>query len=574
MTSIQKKPRAPLRRLLSAALATGVALATLTAIALDSAGPLEVDGNAINDALGGDDWDVNLPVLKTDHISGTPGVEDAFIQGGSKDERDISSAGITGQYWRYGEASVPDKDDLVHVFAKEYVDAGTKLLYFGATRSDNNGDAAIGFWFLKKAVALDAAPNFTGKHTDGDILITGDFGTAGVRDLNIFVWTGVKDATDPVIPGVTKLNYPLHLVKSSAGNPSTVFCDVAPAGGGNGFCASANTARVPIPSNMSDYRFKNGSTPIFPADGKFPIGTFMEGGIDLGALGLPTDTCFATVLAMTRSSSSTTAQLKDLVLSPFGGCNVEIAKTCQASQIHATGAYITSTYNIAVTAKGGTINNPGFEEDITLETDGVNFPRCKVAGTNTWLKKDELFSLGASLAKDQTINTTVVCDHQTDFMSNNATARASNGVDPLEDSVIGARCGLDTEPALDVIKSCDTVSLVVDGNTVQPRVCNKIKVVNTASEQLGGFTVLDDPDGNSPAVQITSGVPATLAPGADFTVEHCYTPTTTRGAQTTPGTASFYNVATVSAVGAISKKPADDTATRDCPLCPVPPPTP
>lgn len=570
MIATKAKPKQPVRRLLTITLAVGAAIAALTAIALNPSGPLEVDGNAIDNPLGGDDWDINLPVLKTDHISGTPGDEDAFIQGGSKDERDISSAGITGQYWRYGVASVPDKDDLVHVFAKEYVNAGTKLLYFGATRSDNNGDAAIGFWFLKKAVAQDAAPNFTGKHTDGDILITGDFGTAGVRDLNIFVWTGVKDATDPVIPGVT-LSYPLTLVKSSAGNPVQVFCDVGVNAGNNGFCASANTAPVTIPNNMLDYRFKNGSTPIFPADGKFPIGTFMEGGIDLAVLGLPTDTCFSTVLAMTRSSSSTTAQLKDLVLSPFGGCDVEIAKNCEASVVDASGAFITSTYKVSVTAKGGTINNPGFEEDITLSANGSGFPRCTIDNGATWLATDQLVSLGATLAKDQTIHTTLKCDHQTDFMSNNATARASNGLDPLEDSVIGVRCGLDTEPALDVIKSCDTVELVVDGNTVQPRVCNKIKVTNTASEQLGGFTVLDDPDGSSPAVAITAGVPATLAPNAFFEVEHCYTPTTTNGGQTTPGAASFYNIATVSAVGAISKKTANDTGERDCPLCPVVP---
>ena len=576
MSSTQQTPRRPVRRLLLTTLAVGAVLAAVTAIALNPSGPLEVDGNAIDDALGGDDWNTNLPVLKTDHISGMPGVEDAFVQGGSKDERDISSAGITGQYWRYGVASVPDKDDLVHVMAKEYVDAGTKLLYFGATRSNNNGDAAIGFWFLKKAVTQGSAPNFIGKHTDGDILVTGDFGTGGVRDLNVFVWTGVKDATDPVIPGVLNLSYPLQLVKSTAGDPVPVFCDVGVASNNNAFCASANTAPVDIPTNMADYRFKNGSEAVIPADGKFPIGTFLEGGLDLGKLGLPTDTCFSTVLAMTRTSSSTTAQLKDLVLSPFGGCDVEIAKVCEASVVHSSGAYITSTYNIGVTAKGGTINSPTFEEDITLSANGSGFPRCSLTGSAPWLSTDQAVSLGATLAKDQTVNTQIFCDHTGNKMLNSATARASNGIDPLENSVIGVECGVETNPLLEVTKDCDTVELVIDGSTVQPKVCNTINVKNNGNEHLIGLKVYDDPQGTNPVVQVTKdsltdvAVPTSLAPGADFDVTHCYTPTTTDGEQTDPGTAAFKNLAAAEAVGFLSGKPVEDSDEAVCPLCPVP----
>ncbi|MCI4568557.1 hypothetical protein [Lysobacter sp. CFH 32150] len=575
MSSTTKTPTGPVRRFLVLTLAVGAVMAALSAIALSPSTPLEVDGNAIDDPLGGEDWDVNNPIIQKDHISGEAGPETAFIQGGSKDERDISSAGITSQYWRWGDASVPDKDDLVHVLAKEYVTNGTKLLYFGATRAANNGDSAIGFWFLKKAVAFGSAPNFTGKHTDGDILITGDFGTAGVRDLNIFVWTGVADATDPVIPGVT-LSYPLTLVKSSAGDPAQVFCDVGVASSNNSACASANTSPQTIPANLLDYRFKQGGANVFPADGKFPIGTFLEGGIDLGALGLPVDTCFSTVLAMTRTSASTTAQLKDLVLAPFGGCDIEIAKICEASVVHPSGAFITSTYTIGVTAKGGTVSNPGFEEDITLSANGSGFPRCKLAGSATWLATDQLVSLGATLAKDQTATASIQCDHTGNKMLNSATARASNGIDPLEDSVIGVECGLTTTPMLDVTKECDTVELVVDGETVQPKVCNKINVKNNGNELLVSLKVFDDPQGTNPAVQVTEDsithdpVPTTLEPNDDFTVTHCYVPTTTNGGQTTPGSASFLNLAAAEAVGFLSGTSAQDSDEADCPLCPQP----
>ena len=158
MFSRKKAPGpSPNRRPLVLVVALTAAFTALTAIALAPSTPLEVDGNAIDNAGGGEDWDVNLPVLKRDHVTGESGAEDAYVQGGSKDERDISSAGVTSQYWRYGNAQVPDKDDLVHAFAKEYVVNGDKLLYFGATRASNDGDSSIGFWFLKKAISLGTA---------------------------------------------------------------------------------------------------------------------------------------------------------------------------------------------------------------------------------------------------------------------------------------------------------------------------------------------------------------------------------------------------------------------------------
>lgn len=574
--SSTKTQTGPVRRFLILTLAVGAVMAALSAIALSPSTPLEVDGNAIDDPLGGEDWDVNNPIIQKDHISGEAGPETAFIQGGSKDERDISSAGITSQYWRWGDASVPDKDDLVHVLAKEYVTNGTKLLYFGATRAANNGDAAIGFWFLKKAVSFGTAPNFTGKHTDGDILITGDFGTGGVKALNIFVWTGVADATDPVIPGVT-LSYPLTLVKSSAGAFAPVFCDVGVAASNNGACASANTSPQTIPANLLDYRFKVGGANVFPADGKFPIGTFLEGGIDLGALGLPVDACFSTVLAMTRTSSSTTAQLKDLVLAPFGGCDVEIAKTCTNSVIDGSGNFLTSTFNVRVTSKGGTISDVGFEEDIDLSANGSGFPRCSLTGSAPWLAKDTLVSLAASLGKDQFIDTTVICDHTGDQLFNSATARATNGIDALEDSVIMTQtCEPQYQTAIVVTKACGTVELVVDGNTVQPKVCNSIKVESNSNELLVDVKVYDDPQGNSPMVQVTEDsltqapVPTTLEPGADFTVTHCYIPSTTVGGQTDVEAAAFLNVASAEGTGFLSGDTVSDTGEAQCPLCPAP----
>jgi hypothetical protein len=564
MFSRKKAPGpSPNRRPLVLVVALTAAFTALTAIALAPSTPLEVDGNAIDNAGGGEDWDVNLPVLKRDHVTGESGAEDAYVQGGSKDERDISSAGVTSQYWRYGNAQVPDKDDLVHAFAKEYVVNGDKLLYFGATRASNDGDSSIGFWFLKKAISLGTAPNFIGTHSVGDILVTGDFGKGGgATTINVFRWNGSG----------------LDTLVTSAGSNVPVFCDVNVAGSANKACVSANQSAQTIPANMANYVFKMGGNNVFPADGKFPVGTFIEGGIDLGALGLPTDTCFSTVLAMTRSSSSTSAQLKDFVIQPFGGCDIEANKVCKTTVIGTGGSFLTSTFDVSVTAKGGTITNAGFEEDITLSANGSGFPRCRRTDTNALLTTDGFVQLAATLAKDATATLEVACDHTSETLLNNVTARASNGIDPLVDSfVMENTCAPLITTAITVTKACHTVELVVSGGTVQPKVCNKITVKNDSNELLNSIKVYDDPDGTAPMAQVTKDdldpnfvLPTSLAPAASFTVTHCYIPTTTSGGQTDVEAAAFLNVASAEAVGALSGDTVSDTGEAQCPLCPAP----
>lgn len=572
--------RPPSRRLahaLVALVALVAALTALTAVALTASTPLEVDGNAIDVLGGGEDWDVNNPVIKRDHVRGEAGPEDAYIQGGSKDERDISSAGSTSQYWRYGDASVPDKDDLVHVFAKEYPvpNSTNKLLYFGATRASNDGDSAIGFWFLKKDIRLGSAPSFIGVHTDGDILITGDFGKGGGSSvINVFVWENGRLRS---------------VISSNAGLKPN---DVAPAvfcSANEGACASANKVPEMIPANMANYVFKTGGANVYPADGKFPVGTFLEGGIDLGALGLPTETCFSTVLAMTRSASSTDAQLKDFVIEPFGGCGVEITKACKTSDVDVTGEFITSTYDVTLKAVGGTITGVQFQEDIDLafgtnaDATPAGFPRCKRTDTGKWLDDDVDTPVVASLSANQIRTVPISCDHTTEQLFNNVSASASDGVSILTDSfTMATTCELATTftPAIQVQKSCDTVKLVVDGNTVQPQVCNRITVTNNSNEALANIVLYDNPDGdgiNSPAVQVTAGslppstaVPTTLAIGRSFEVVHCYIPSTTTGGETNVEAAAFLNLAMVTATGVLSRTDVDDEGSAQCYFCPGP----
>lgn len=77
----------------------------------------------------------------------------------------------------------------------------------------------------------------------------------------------------------------------------------------------------------------NGTTAPWPYTDKSGNSTYLqgelyEGGVNLSALGLG-DRCFASVAAETRSSTSTTATLKDFTLGDFGACRSNV--TTQSS---------------------------------------------------------------------------------------------------------------------------------------------------------------------------------------------------------------------------------------------------
>ena len=77
-----------------------------------------------------------------------------------------------------------DKNDIAHAFAAAYDHDGDLIVYFGLDRYASNGDAQVGFWFVKGAVGLTGGPangGFTGQHTIGDILVQIDFENGGAN---------------------------------------------------------------------------------------------------------------------------------------------------------------------------------------------------------------------------------------------------------------------------------------------------------------------------------------------------------------------------------------------------------
>jgi hypothetical protein len=291
-------------------------------------------------AGGADDW---ANVYKSKTGLGTAGDDHAFARsfitdpvssaensyytgGGSKDVNDISQ-------WQYATANdpVPDKDDIAHAFAAAYkpttgADADHTIIYFGIDRYDNSGDAETGFWFFKSPVSLGANGKFTGIHTPGDLLVLADWGGSNpVGDITVYSWVGGKN--------------PLQLEADNAA------ADCAKVGATDNFCAVVNRVADTPPWPFSD---KNGSTSIRPLE-------LFEAGLDLNDV-LGEEQCFASFLASTRSSHSTTAQLKDFALGTFENCSPTLTTTPSATVANPVtpGTSVTDT----LVVQGAGVTNP------------------------------------------------------------------------------------------------------------------------------------------------------------------------------------------------------------------------
>lgn len=309
------------RRVLAGLTALVAALAFSTynaspSIAVHDTGSFELDGNATNNAAPGDDWDnVCHQVLGSDcstsnDTTGATAVDwvaepntnaSIFTGGGSKDPQDVNQWA-----WKDGAGGLPDKDNLLHGFAARYNTSEGDVLFFGSDRLDNSGDAQQGFWFFQNSIALGSnsvggGTGFTGVHRTGDLLVISDFSNGGATStITVYSW----DPTCKKAGGTCGDANLRTLATSNNANCAT-------AGANDSFCGLVNPATITMPWSFTD---KSAT----PNNGALN-GEFFEGGVNLTKLGLA-DRCFASVASETRSSTSTTATLKDFVLGGFGAC--------------------------------------------------------------------------------------------------------------------------------------------------------------------------------------------------------------------------------------------------------------
>ena len=371
-----------------------IALSVVPAFAVHDTGAFELDGNAVNGPAPGDDWDnvchqvTGADCSTTNNTNGATAVDwvsepnvnaSIFTGGGSKDPQDINNWA-----WKDGAGGLPAKDNLLHSFAARYslpssatCPSGTaarcEVLYFGSDRLDNSGDAQQGFWFFQNKISLvgSGSGTFSGLHKNGDLLVVSDFSVGGTTStITVFEWNTACTKTGDVVGGKTCGDANLLTLATS----NNANCATAAAG--DQFCGLVNANTITMPWSFTD---KTG-TP----NNQALNGEFYEGGVNLSTLGLA-DRCFQSVASETRSSTSTTATLKDFILGGFGGCNTTVHTTptdANGNPVPAGGFSIgTGSVNVADQATVSVTGVSTWSGSVQFSLCGPSATDCTSGGT-------------------------------------------------------------------------------------------------------------------------------------------------------------------------------------------------
>lgn len=281
---------------------------------VDELGLFELDGNATDNSAAGDDWQNvadgsdSATVVTHDGQFGIVfdtfdpvNMDDVLTGGQTKDENDIPFWA-----WKYAKPT-PDKDNITNAYAAAYMNDGQLIIYFGADRFANNGDAMIGFWFFKSEVSEDGSTHtFNGNHVEGDVLVLTNFTNGGAVDT-VVVYEWVTTGGD--------VSEHLKLIAYGGACNAT----------GQDICARNNPGTETSNGEVAYWPY----TPKFGTTGYFPMNSFFEGGVNISALFAGAVPCFTSFMAETRTSQSTDAVLKDFALSSFPLCGIEASKECQ-----------------------------------------------------------------------------------------------------------------------------------------------------------------------------------------------------------------------------------------------------
>jgi uncharacterized repeat protein (TIGR01451 family) len=253
------------------------------------------DWNSLFDASGNrivtPDPD-NGPVLASTFVNDTALPDQSYFTS----NKDIQPIKNSVQHWGCDPINNPlAKDNLLNAYAalvqvpaNAADNAGHQVLYLGSERGSNNGTSFAGFWLLKdKSVGCSGSNNFSGQHTDGDLLIVSDYTNGGgTQDVTVYRWTGNDASGAPVLQGT----FNGSICSNSLSNDNA--------------CAIANASTITTPWSPNSH----------------DSNTFVETGIDMTALLGQAGGCFTTFLAETRSSNQLTATLKDFAGGQFDTC--------------------------------------------------------------------------------------------------------------------------------------------------------------------------------------------------------------------------------------------------------------
>jgi hypothetical protein len=492
-------------------------------------GVFELEGDAVDDPnVAGDDWNSaggGTAIAQSFTADGS-GNRTIFTGGGSKDGIDISSWA-----WKDDAGGLPDKDNITNAYARAYTVNGDLILYYGADRFANDGDAQLGFWFFQNNVTLNANGSFNGTHAVGDILVLANLTNGGaVVTIQVLEWVGT---------GGNQRGGTLQLLLTEEAAKCGTHTD-------DRTCAISNDLPTTSPWAY---------TPKAGPSGTFPQFSFFEGGINITAL-LGTPPCFAAFLAETRSSQSVSATLKDFTLGAFPVCGISITKACDSATYDPATGLFTDHFSGTVTNTGiGTLYN------VTVtDTPSNGTPQTFNLGTLAGGQSATFSGTFTTTQNPATNNASVVGSSSPDG-TGNVSATADQATCPT----------LALNPRFSVDKTCTVVLVVVNG-VIQVAVDYR-GTVCAASSTSGGtpsdvfidsVSVRDDngtPDpstGDDTTISIGS-----LAPGACATYSGRYFPGTVPISPV-----SFSDTVHASGTGRQGVGAVSSVATANCPLCP------
>jgi hypothetical protein len=461
----------------------------------------ELDGNIAQNSATKDDW-TSINAAQASVLPEAAGrlvkrvfVNDGlnmsiFTGGGSKDPLDLSGALSSAGGWKHKAGSVPDKDEIINAYAAAYNISGDLVVYAGADRFDNSGDAFMGFWFFKSAVSLNANGSFNGTHTPGDVLVLANFTGGGTTvAIQVLEW-------DPSVAGNLKLL--ASSANATCGSPSASAL----------YCGRTNAVGGEDPA--WPYSNKDGGSTFLPA-------TFFELGINISKVltNAGAGTCFSAFLAETRSSSSVSATLKDFALGGFEVCGVAITKTCTSGQANANGTSIDYSF-------GGKIINTGFGALTNLALTDTPQPATPpaVVSTNYTFRNctsgavlqtgsatySGPLAAGAEVCYSSTFNTTI--NASSNRIKVVASTSPTTTTEATSDTIT---CPLLTFPTgMSITKEC-TASLVSLNSLLVVKVDVSGQVCNQGNLALTNVSVIDIVQGQPtpPALTVLS---TTLGP--------------------------------------------------------------
>jgi len=488
-----------------------------TSVVID---PFELDGNPSPNAIGIEDWGALLGgggnFLAFTGIVADPG-QDTIFAGGPKDIQDMDK-------WTWkNNGGFPDKNDITNAFAAAYPEGGDLVVYFGADRFANVGDAYLGFWFFKDRITLNPNGTFSGRHQVGDLLVLVNW-SSGSSQVMVLEWNPARQDV------ATNLH---QLFSGSAARCGSVPPNLA--------CATTNSLAEPAPW---PYQPKGGTAGVFPPN------SFFEGGVNLSAL-LGGTACFSSFLAETRSSTSPTASLKDFVLGEFPVCGISVTKTCAVTGYTPDFRSFVVNFNATVTNSGAGTFPAGSTLRVVDDAGTPGLPADDVVVNRTLQTP---MAPGAQIAVGGRFTSSENPPY------NRVTATMTTTDASVQAQAFGIECDpLRLSPKLELSGMCSTVLESSAGMLV-------VRVDYTGSVQNTGNTPLYVTVGDDMGESV---LPETLLqPGASAPLSGSYYPTAANGGLTDPRTAMFSE--TFTATGKSPLLPGAVTAviSTNCSLCP------